>query len=163
MIVEAVAPDPSHPPRLAVWLVAWLAGQLGWKAQGHRELQPADDCSCRLSARFQGARGELIVRIVTRAIPAGCPTAPQIAAVTIKTKSLTSDDSSAETNRLVRPWPGSPAVLVETEAGGLDRLPRGLDAPELDAAHRIAAALESSRIDEPFQKALPISLWLLGS
>jgi glucose-6-phosphate dehydrogenase assembly protein OpcA len=163
VVVEAVAPDPSHPTRLAVWLVAWLAGQLGWKPQGHPERQPVDDSSCAISARFLGARGELFVRIVTGAIPPGCPTAPQIAAVTIKTKPRAGDDSSAETNRLVRPWPGSPAVLVETEAGGLDRLPRGVDAPELNAAHRIAAALESSRIDEPFQKALPIALWLLGS
>ena len=163
VVIEAVAPDPSCPTRLAVWLVAWLAGQLGWKPQGHPERQPGDDSSCALSGRFQGARGELIARIVTRAIPAGCRAAPQIAAVTIKTKPLAGDDSSAETDRLVRPWPGSPAVLVETEAPGLDRLPRGVDAPELDAAHRIAAALESSRIDIPFRKAVPIALWLLES
>ncbi len=87
---------------------------------------------------------------------------PQIAAVTIKTSPLGAD-SSAEIDRLVRPWPGSPAVLVEIEAPGLERLPRGVDAPELDAAHRIAAALESLRVDVPFQKAVPVALWLLES
>ncbi len=163
VVVEAVAPDPTCPTRLAVWLVAWLAGQLRWKPQGHPERRPGADSTCELSARFNGARGEVSVRIVTRAIPAGCPAAPQIAAVTIKTKPLAGDASSAETDRLVRPWPGSPAVLVETEAGGLGRLPRGVDAPELDVAHRIAAALESSRIDEPFRKAVPVAVWLLGS
>ena len=161
VVVEAVAPDPSCPTRLAVWLAAWVAGQLGWKPQGHPERRPGADSACELTARFGGARGEVLVRIVTRAIPAGCPAAPQISAVTIKTKPLAGNDSSVEIDRLVRPWPGSPAVLVETEAGGLGRLPRGVDAPELDAAHRIAAALESSRIDIPFRTAVPIALWLL--
>jgi hypothetical protein len=36
-----------------------------------------------------------------------------------------------------------------------------MSAPELDSAHRVAAALESSRHDPPFQKALPIAMWLL--
>jgi hypothetical protein len=40
-------------------------------------------------------------------------------------------------------------------------LPRGVHAPEIDAPRRIAAALESARIDVPFRKALPIALWLL--
>ena len=40
-------------------------------------------------------------------------------------------------------------------------LPRVIDAPELDPARRIAAALECSRLDPPFQKALPIALWLM--
>jgi glucose-6-phosphate dehydrogenase assembly protein OpcA len=163
VVVEAVAPDPARPARLAIWLVAWLAAQLGWKPQGHSDHQPADDSSNALSARFRGAQGDVSVRIMTRVIPPGCSAVPQIAAVTIKTSPLAGDDSLAEINRLVRPWPGSPAVLVETETPGLDRLPRGVDAPELDAAHRIAAALESSQIDVPFQKAVPVALWLLES
>ena len=101
------------------------------------------------------------VRIVTRAVPADCPAVPQIAAVTIKTQPLAGDKSSGETFRLVRPWPGSPAVLVETETESSGRLPRGIDAPELDAARRVATALEASRIDIPFRSALPIALWLL--
>jgi glucose-6-phosphate dehydrogenase assembly protein OpcA len=163
VVVEAVAPDPSRPTRLAIWLVAWLAGQLGWKPQGRPEHHPADDSSYALSACFRGARGDLSVRIMTRAMPPGCAAASQIAAVTIKTSARAGDARSEETDRLVRPWPGSPVVLIETETRELDRLPRGVDAPELDAAHRIAAALESSRIDIPFRKAVPIALWLLES
>jgi hypothetical protein len=34
-------------------------------------------------------------------------------------------------------------------------------ATKLDLAHRVAAALESSRIDRPFENARPIALWLL--
>jgi glucose-6-phosphate dehydrogenase assembly protein OpcA len=161
VLIEALAPDPTRPTRLAIWLVAWLAGQLGWKPQGQPEHHPADDSSYALTARFLGAAGELSVRIVSRAVPPGCPAAPQIAAATIKTRPLAGDNSVAETLRLVRPWPGSPAVLVETETGDSYRLPRGVNAPELDAPRRIAAALESARIDIPFRKALPIAFWLL--
>ncbi len=28
--IEALSPDPAQPPRMAIWLAAWLAGQLGW-------------------------------------------------------------------------------------------------------------------------------------
>jgi hypothetical protein len=34
-------------------------------------------------------------------------------------------------------------------------------APELSPWRRVAAALESSRFDPPYQKALPNALWLL--
>jgi hypothetical protein len=50
---------------------------------------------------------------------------------------------------------------VETETGNSYGLPRGINAPELDAPRRIAAALESARVDVPFRKALPIAFWLL--
>jgi glucose-6-phosphate dehydrogenase assembly protein OpcA len=161
VVVEVVLLDPAQPTRLAIWLVAWLAGQLGWKPQGHSAHQPEGDSSYSLTARFKRARGDVSVRIVTRAAPPGCPAAPQIAAVTIKTRPLEGDESSALIDRLVRPWPGSPAVLVETQTHESSRLPRAVDAPELSAARRIAAALESSRIDIPFRNALPIALWLL--
>jgi glucose-6-phosphate dehydrogenase assembly protein OpcA len=159
--IDAHSSDPAQPPRAAIWLIAWLAGQLGWKPQSRPEHRSADDSSSTLSARFQSARGEVPVRIVTRAGATDCPAAPQIAAVTIKTQPLAGDKSSGEAFRLVRPWPGSPAVLVETETESSGRLPRGIDAPELDAARRVATALEASRIDIPFGNALPIALWLL--
>ena len=34
-------------------------------------------------------------------------------------------------------------------------------APELDPPRRVAAALEASRFDRPFENARPIALWLL--
>ena len=67
-----------------------------------------------------------------------------------------------ETFRLSRPDPASSAVHVEAEAPGSCFLPRVIEAPELDPARRVAAALESSRFDSPFQKALPQALWLMG-
>ena len=155
-------PNPAQPTRLAIWLVAWLAGQLGWKPPkppgvpaGRRFVVHPDRQLPGRARRDIGAH-----RDACRTWRAA-PPAPQLAAVTIKTRPRTGESSSAEIDRLVRPWPGSPAVLVETETPASCRLPRAIDAPELDAAHRIAAALESSRIDIPFQNALPIALWLL--
>jgi hypothetical protein len=40
-------------------------------------------------------------------------------------------------------------------------LPRVVLAPDLEPSRRVAAALESSRIDPPFRKALPHALWML--
>ena len=34
-------------------------------------------------------------------------------------------------------------------------------APELEPARRVAAALDASRFDRPFENARPIALWLL--
>ncbi len=67
----------------------------------------------------------------------------------------------AEHFRLARPSIDATAVRVDAASGDLCRLPGFIEAPELDPAHRVAAALESSRLDPPFQKALPIALWLL--
>jgi glucose-6-phosphate dehydrogenase assembly protein OpcA len=161
--VEVHSRDPARIPRASIWLVSWLAGQLRWKPQGHPEHHAIGDNSFALSARLCAGQEEVPIRIVTRAIPSGCPSTPQIAAVTLKIHPPNGNLSSGETFRLVRPWPGSPAILVETETAtdSGSRLPRGVDAPELDPARRIATALEASRIDIPFRNALPIALWLM--
>jgi glucose-6-phosphate dehydrogenase assembly protein OpcA len=154
--IDAISSDPAHPPRAAVWLLAWLAGQLDWKPKSYERRPPAEDNSCALVARFQGPSGDVESTIVTRSIP-GCTTArSQLAGLTLKT-----GGPAGETFRLVRPWPGSPAVLVETETQGSVRLPRGIEAPELDPARRIATALESSSTDVAYRNARPIALWLM--
>ena len=76
--------------------------------------------------------------------------------------SITSQGSQGVgTFYLARPAPDSPAVRVEASTCDSCRLPRLVEAPELDPAQRIAAALESARLDPPFHNALPIALWLL--
>jgi glucose-6-phosphate dehydrogenase assembly protein OpcA len=162
--LDVVSPDPAQLARPAIWLVAWMAGQLGWKPQGCPVNVPtADSSTSLLLARLLGPSGDVAVSIVTRPIAPGVMAWPQLAGVTVTTRATTDQDSPAETFRLIRPWPGSPAVLVETDAPESCRLPRGVDAPELDAARRVATALESSRIDIPFRNALPIALWLMES
>ncbi len=54
--IEAIAPEPDRTPRIAVWLAAWLAGQLGWKPQGRpvRSSAPSENA---LDAELVGPRG----------------------------------------------------------------------------------------------------------
>jgi len=66
-----------------------------------------------------------------------------------------------ETFRLRRSDPSSPAVRVEADTPNACHLPRIVSVPELEPARRVAAALESSRVDPPFQNALPIAMWLM--
>ena len=56
--IEALSPDPTRPPRMAIWLAAWLAGQLGWKPQG-QPVNAAGDSESVLAAHIRrpGGRG----------------------------------------------------------------------------------------------------------
>ncbi len=158
--VEALSSEPRRPPRVALWLIAWLAGQLRWTPKDRPVIRQAGDGGSMLTAHFLGPSGEVAATIVTRNIPSCSTTSSQLASVTIKSRSAAAD-AGFETHRLVRPWPGSPAILLETETHEEGRLPRGIEAPELDAARRVATALESSCTDLPFRNALPVALWLL--
>jgi glucose-6-phosphate dehydrogenase assembly protein OpcA len=153
--IVAFAPDPDRTPRIAVWLAAWLAGQLGWKPQG-RPVRSSPPSENALDAEFLGPRWNIRVRITTQPAPSA---EPRVMGVTITAKGP--DGQARETFRLARPAPDSPAVRVDAETIDLCRLPRLVEAPELDAAHRVGAALESSRLDPPFHKALAIALWLM--
>jgi hypothetical protein len=141
---------------MAIWLVAWLAGQLAWKPTG-QPVKSTGDSDSILAATFAGPAGNVAVDIVTRPAPAGTPATPRLAAFVITTRT----PEGTELFRLCRPDPASSAVHVEVEAPGSCLLPRVVEAAELDPARRIAAALESSRLDPPFQKALPMALWLM--
>jgi glucose-6-phosphate dehydrogenase assembly protein OpcA len=154
--IEAVSPDAAQPPRIAIWLAAWLAGQLGWKSRG-RPKKLAEPDGSKLVASFDGPAGPVSVEIVTRSTPAGLAPSPRLLSVVITAGS----QQAVETFRLTRPTPDSSAVVVETIAQDACALPRVVEAPELDPARRISAALESSRFDPPFQKALPFALELL--
>jgi glucose-6-phosphate dehydrogenase assembly protein OpcA len=156
--IEALSPDATRPPRLAIWLAAWLAGQLGWKPHGRPNIQATASGSA-FTAEFQAASRVVTVTISTGPIPAGLPAAPRLIGVTITGRVR----EGVATFRLTRPTPESGAVRVEVEAAGSCSLPSIVEAPELDPARRISAALESSRLDAPFHKALPITLWLLDS
>jgi len=158
--IEALSSDPAQPTRLAIWLAAWLAGQLGWQPQGQPRRKVADADGV-LRAHFLGPGGEVAFSIVTRPSPGGVPASTELMGVTITSRGSGAGGEGVETFRLNRPAPGSPAVLIEAEATDVCCLPRVVDAPELDLARRIAATLESSCVDLPFQKALPIALWLM--
>jgi glucose-6-phosphate dehydrogenase assembly protein OpcA len=149
--VRCLAPDARSVPRLAAWLVAWLAGQLGWRPLG----QP-DRAGGRLRARFQGPSGDVSVTLETE-VAVAC-TVPQIGEITLTTRT----GDGPETFRLTRRAPESSEVQVHIESDSCCRLPRLVLAPEMDAARRVAGGLESSRVDLPFRHALPHLRWLLG-
>jgi glucose-6-phosphate dehydrogenase assembly protein OpcA len=160
--IEALSPDATRAPRLAIWLAAWLAGQSGWQPLGQPTIEAPNGSLGRgsvLEAQFRTSGGEAVVRVLTRPAPAGAAAVPQLETVTIKAECAGA--KKAETYEIHRPVPQSPIVVVEADAPHLCCLPSMIDAPEPDPARRIAAALESSRLDPPFQRALPIALWLL--
>jgi len=154
--IEALSPDPSTPPRLAIWLAAWLSGQLGWKGQG-KPVNQSISSGSSFRAAFLGPLGTLGVEIVTQAVPPNMPATPSLVGVTITARG----PEGVETFRLNRPSPDSPDVRIAAQAPDYCRLPGMVRAPELDPPRRVAAALEASRFDRPFENARPIALWLL--
>jgi glucose-6-phosphate dehydrogenase assembly protein OpcA len=156
--VEALSPDPSVPPRMGVWIVAWLAGQLGWKPQG-QPARVASPTGNSFRAAFLGPVGTLAVEIVTRAVPPDLPQTPSLQSVTISARG----PEGVETFQVRRPAPDSVDVCIAARAPEYCRLPSTVRAPELDPARRVSAALESSRFDPPYEKARPIALWLFDA
>jgi glucose-6-phosphate dehydrogenase assembly protein OpcA len=149
--IAARAPSAEAPPRLAIWLAAWLAGQLGWQPKGRPERSGG-----QLRATFRGPAGPIPIEIRTEAVPALVFAQLSDAILTTKVP------DGAETFRLHRPSAQSPEVRVEIDSPAYCTLPRVVLVPLMDPPHRVAAALESSRLDPPFRKALPHALWLLS-
>jgi glucose-6-phosphate dehydrogenase assembly protein OpcA len=149
--IRAASPR-DEPPRLAVWLAAWLAGQLGWERQG-RPVRSGG----QLRATFQGPSGPIAVAIETEKIP------ELEAAQLLETTLTTRTPEGPEAFRLRRDAARPSEMHVEAHSPAYCALPRLVLAPRLPISHRVALALESSRNDPPFQKALPHALWLLGA
>jgi hypothetical protein len=97
------------------------------------------------------------MEIVTQAVPANLPPTPAVTAVSITARG----PEGVETFGVRRPSLDSPDVRIEAKAPDYCRLPSMVRAPELDAPRRVAAALDASRFDRPFENARPIALWLL--
>jgi glucose-6-phosphate dehydrogenase assembly protein OpcA len=148
--IEATTAEPGTVPRLPVWLAAWLAGQLGWQVVRVDRPGPG-----RIEATFRAGDREVAVSIRAEVDPAGV----SLRSATIE---LAEGDGPSSL-RLARPegWPDD--VRVEICSDRACALPRVVHAPALDTPRRIAAALESSRHDPPFRRALPHALRLLGA
>jgi glucose-6-phosphate dehydrogenase assembly protein OpcA len=148
--IEALAPSREAPPRLALWMAAWMAGQLGWQPLGRPERSPG-----RLGARFRGPSGEIAVEIVTE-LDSTAPLA-RLRAVTLTTQG----PEGAESFRLERPAPQSAEVHIKIHSSAYCNLPRVVRSPELDPARRVAAGLQASREDPTFVHALPHLFWMM--
>jgi glucose-6-phosphate dehydrogenase assembly protein OpcA len=156
--VRIVAETPETavtvPRRIALWLAAWLAGQLFWRPQGQPERSGGS-----LRATFKGPAGPVSVAIETVSDP-GLATA-QFREIILSTRAGGAG-ASGSTFKLARASSRSPEVRIEIDSPDYCSLPRTVLAPVIDPARRVAAALESSRKDPPFRNALPHFLWLLG-
>ena len=150
--IRVVAPFADRPPRMVAWLAAWLAGQLGWVPRRRETPRPGE-----VVATFGGPAGEIRVRLATEADPA--LTLPNIVGVTLTTR----EPGGEGRFQLDRPAHDAPQVRIEARGPGIPEVSRTVVSPPFDAAHRVAAALESSRDDPPYVAALPIALWLLGA
>ena len=151
----AVPGEPTAiPPRLAVWLAAWFAGQLGWKPIGKPDRQVGV-----LKATFENGGGAIALEIVTDSSNEPNDDVARLRATTITT--LATDGMGPGLFRLSRPSLHDPEVRVEIDSSTYCSLPKTVLAPQPDHARRVAAALESSRNDPPFKNAIPHAFWLL--
>ncbi|RUL89508.1 glucose-6-phosphate dehydrogenase assembly protein OpcA [Tautonia sociabilis] len=151
--IRVLAERSDRLPRTAVWLVSWLAGQLGWRPED-RSL--SDDVG-RLDARFHSKSGPVRVSIETELAEVG-PMA-HIASVEL---GLRGDSRPAGMIRIARNGTGSCEVRIDRDDRPAPSCPRIVKAPEYDTERRVSAALLTDRNDPPYRRALPISRWLLG-
>ncbi len=154
--LEVVSPDPSQPPRRAIWLASWLAGQLGWEKNG-QPVKSSTASESIVQATLRGPDGPIALEITTRPMPQGVSRSPRLVDLTITAAGQQGLDSF----RLRRPDLTSTSVYVEVQSPNACHLPRVVSVPELEPARRVAAALESSRLDPPFRNAAPFAMWLL--
>jgi glucose-6-phosphate dehydrogenase assembly protein OpcA len=101
--VEVIAQVPGQPrvSRLAAWLVAWLAGQLGWRAVDRREPRPG-----QVEATFRSSRGKVAVTIRTEG-------ADELGIARIIGVNLAADGPDGpDTYHLARLEPESPRVRI---------------------------------------------------
>jgi glucose-6-phosphate dehydrogenase assembly protein OpcA len=148
--IEAITPVEGPIPRLPIWLAAWLAGQLRWTGL-NRQAPPG-----RIDAKFRAQDREVDVSVQVKVDPAA-----KEVGIRAATLELTKCDGPSSF-RLDRPEGHPDELRVEICSDRTCALPRVVVAPDLDAAHRISAGLESARRDEPFRRALPHALWLLS-
>lgn len=150
--IVAVAHDRRRPPRSAVWLTAWLSGQLGWTPDACRRTNSNGE----VHATFHGPHGPIEVQLVLQTEQ----NVPFSRVLRVELVAGTGDDRW--TYRLQRPNYRAREVRVEVEGPGCCPLPQTILLPEIDLARRLAAAIEASRQDPPFQRARLPALWLFG-
>lgn len=144
---------PTGRPRMGAWLVAWLAGQLGWQP-----VSITDEAPGRRLAHFRSARGAVAVTMSTEAV-SGPNRLPQILGIEL----TIATPAGADTLRVTRLQPNEPQVRVDRSSPVACVLPRVVSVAQVDAAGRVTAALESARQDPPYARALPHLFWLLGA
>ncbi|MEW4567069.1 glucose-6-phosphate dehydrogenase assembly protein OpcA [Tautonia sp. JC769] len=151
--VRSVGEVGERPTRSAAWLVAWLAGQLGWKPEGH----PRSTGDGRIEASLRGQDGA--VRVVLESGPSEPGALPRVAEVEI---GLRPAPNAVTTLNIQCDGEGTCELCVTDDQGAGCAFPRLVKVPVAETARRVSAALLTDRSDPPYHRALPITLWLLG-
>jgi glucose-6-phosphate dehydrogenase assembly protein OpcA len=151
--VRSVSQVTDRPTRAAAWLVAWLAGQLGWKPEGH----PRSMGDGRFEATLRGVEG--LVEVVLESGPSESGSLAQIAEVEI---TLRPESQPVTTLNIQCDGEGTCEICVTDAKGSGCAFPRLVKVPVAETARRVSAALLTERSDPPYHRALPMTLWLLG-
>jgi hypothetical protein len=151
--IRAQADSTDRPPRAAAWLVAWLAGQLGWQPVG----SPGWGGARPFEASLQGPNGPISVRIEVDRADVG-----PLARIVEVELGLPCDARPGGGVRVHRAGPETCEVQISLADRSEPAFPRVVVAPEYDASSLVSAALLTDRNDPPYRRALPIALWLLG-
>jgi glucose-6-phosphate dehydrogenase assembly protein OpcA len=152
--IRSIGKQTDQPHRTAAWLVAWLAGQLGWQPEG----SPRFIGKGRFEATFRGPEDS--VEVMMESEPGESISRAQIAEVEIR---LRPEAQSVTTLRIQCDGQGTCEICVTDAAGHGCAFPRLVKVPVPETAHHVSAALLTDRSDPPYHRALPITLWLLGS
>jgi hypothetical protein len=145
VLVEA---DGDGRPRTALWLIAWLAGQLGWRKSPH--------ASAANWFEFEGPTGLITAVVETRTGQPG--SSSRLAEVAIELRPIPGDEPSGckPGQFLLRKQPDSSAIRVEVHSASRCELPRLVSVPPDLVDRRVAAALQSYLSDPPYERALQV-------
>jgi hypothetical protein len=140
--------------RTGLWLISWLAGQLGWRM--------APRHSGAAIFEFEGPTGLITTAVETRPGEPGSPS--RLAEVAIELRPIPGDEpSGCKPGRfLLRKQPDGSAIRVEVHSASRCELPRLVSAPPDLVDRRVAAALQSYLSDPPYERASPIFRELIG-
>lgn len=138
-------------PRGAAWLAGWLIAQLGWTDLKPASGGPAGGWSYRCKAEGRPVR--IVIR--SQVQPGLDPT--QLTGVTIRTAT----DDGPMTLRWGRPDDECPRICLSRTLPDGTESRRTVQAEEFGGPGRTIAALESSRYDPPFRRAIPHTLAIL--
>ena len=130
-------------PHAGLWLVAWLAGQLGWSVDGTMSI--ADSA---LGVRFQGPSGPIDARVDTQDRGAICPA--RVSSVDLEFRDP--DDRLS----LAR-WDADPTeIRIRRLKNDADACPNRASIRDLDFTRSLSAAMLAGRADPPYQRAAEI-------
>lgn len=141
----------ARTPRAACWLVAWLAGQLGWRLDSRTETGPG-----LIRATFHGPNGPITATIRHEVDPS------ETAAKLLQARLTVRQDDGESSFAIERVVDQPDELRIEAYSPTRCNLPQLIRAPAFDRARRVASALEVRQKDEPYRKALPIACRLLG-